>query len=58
MLGLRTAKTSSLTDYPNPNETLHERRFSPYTDNHGSVVAIGGKDFAVIASDTRLSGHG
>lgn len=30
-------------------------RFSPYTDNGGTVVAIAGKDFAVIASETRLS---
>jgi 20S proteasome subunit beta 6 len=35
-----------------------EHRFSPYVDNHGSVVAISGPDYAVIASDTRLSGHG
>nr|QBH72812.1 proteasome subunit beta type [Isotomurus palustris] len=32
-----------------------ERQFSPYTDNGGSIVAIGGQGFAVIASDTRLS---
>jgi 20S proteasome subunit beta 6 len=32
-----------------------EHRWSPYADNHGSVVAIAGDDFAVIASDTRLS---
>lgn len=30
-------------------------QFSPYTDNGGTVVAIAGKDYAVIASDTRLS---
>lgn len=29
--------------------------FSPYTDNGGSVVAIAGKDYAIIASETRLS---
>lgn len=29
--------------------------FSPYTDNGGTVVAIAGKDFAIIASETRLS---
>ena len=29
--------------------------FSPYADNGGSVVAIAGEDFAVLASDTRLS---
>lgn len=29
--------------------------FSPYTDNGGTVVAIAGKDYAIIASETRLS---
>ena len=28
-------------------------RFNPYTDNGGSVVAIAGQDFSVIACDTR-----
>merc|ERR1712059_140418 len=40
------------------NNGMTERRFSPYSDNGGSVVAIAGDDFVVIASDTRLSGHG
>lgn len=31
------------------------RDFSPYTDNGGTVVAIAGKDYAIIASETRLS---
>merc|ERR1711913_150199 len=44
-----------LSDY---NNGATERRFSPYSDNGGSVVAIAGEDFVVIASDTRLSGHG
>nr|CAD7580030.1 unnamed protein product [Timema californicum] len=29
--------------------------FSPYADNGGSIVAIAGEDYAIIASDTRLS---
>jgi 20S proteasome subunit beta 6 len=29
--------------------------FDPYTDNGGSIVAVGGEGFAVIASDTRLA---
>lgn len=29
--------------------------FSPYTDNGGTIVAIAGKDYAIIASETRLS---
>ena len=35
-----------------------QHRFSPYQENHGSVVAVAGEDYAVIASDTRLSGAG
>lgn len=29
--------------------------FSPYSDNGGSVVAVAGEDFVVVASDSRLS---
>ncbi|XP_070532514.1 proteasome subunit beta type-1-like [Ptychodera flava] len=32
-----------------------QRYFSPYAFNGGTVMAIAGEDFAVIASDTRLS---
>ena len=32
-----------------------QHHFSPYSNNGGTVVAIAGDDFAVIASDTRLS---
>ncbi|EDO34642.1 predicted protein [Nematostella vectensis] len=35
----------------NPKQTY----FSPYAFNGGTVLAISGEDFAVIASDTRLS---
>ena len=42
-----------LSDY---NNGATERRFSPYSDNGGSVVAIAGEDFCVIASDTRFGG--
>ena len=42
-----------LSDY---NNGATERRFSPYSDNGGSVVAIAGEDFCVIASDTRFDG--
>ncbi|XP_074654377.1 proteasome subunit beta type-1-B-like [Tubulanus polymorphus] len=32
-----------------------QHHFSPYTMNGGTVLAVAGEDFAVIASDTRLS---
>merc|ERR1712168_1444775 len=32
-----------------------QHRFSPYSFQGGTVVAISGDDFAMIASDTRLS---
>ncbi|WVF65370.1 hypothetical protein IAT40_000097 [Kwoniella sp. CBS 6097] len=32
-----------------------EHRFNPYSDNGGSILAIAGKDFSVIAGDTRQS---
>jgi len=32
-----------------------QHHFSPYQDNGGSIVAVAGNGFAVIASDTRLS---
>jgi len=54
-LGIEKIPTQGLSDY---NNGATERRFSPYSDNGGSTVAIAGPDFCVIASDTRLSGHG
>ncbi|PWA17147.1 hypothetical protein CCH79_00010535 [Gambusia affinis] len=32
-----------------------ENRFSPYAFNGGTVLAVAGEDFAIVASDTRLS---
>ncbi|KAJ1632176.1 nucleophile aminohydrolase [Pavlovales sp. CCMP2436] len=33
----------------------HQHQWSPYVMNSGTVMAICGKDFAVIAGDTRMS---
>ena len=49
---MRNSPTQGLSDY---NNGATERRFSPYSDNGGSVVAIAGEDFCVIASDTRFA---
>ncbi|RKO89514.1 nucleophile aminohydrolase [Blyttiomyces helicus] len=38
-----------------PVQTLMERRFSPYTENGGTTLAVAGEDFCVIAGDTRQS---
>lgn len=32
-----------------------QRQFNPYSDNGGTILAIAGKDFTVIAGDTRQS---
>ncbi|KAL0960454.1 hypothetical protein HGRIS_005497 [Hohenbuehelia grisea] len=32
-----------------------QRHFNPYTENGGTILAIAGKDFSVIAGDTRQS---
>lgn len=38
-----------------PHGVPRERRFSPYDFNGGTVAAVAGPDYAIIASDTRLS---
>ncbi|MDP2438326.1 MAG: proteasome subunit beta [archaeon] len=34
---------------------ISERRFDPYENNGGTCLAVHGKDFCVLASDTRMS---
>lgn len=36
-------------------EMPKEHHFNPYEMNGGSIVGVAGEDFAIIASDTRLS---
>nr|QBH72801.1 proteasome subunit beta type [Aphelinus abdominalis] len=43
----------SLPDYD--TQVPRGVQFSPYADNGGSVVALAGDDFSLIAADTRLS---
>jgi len=60
----KQATTGYSTQYPareirDPDSTEHaiiqRPEFSPYVNNGGTTVAVAGKDFAVIAADTRLS---
>ncbi|ELT91509.1 hypothetical protein CAPTEDRAFT_172055 [Capitella teleta] len=39
----------------NATATPKQAHFNPYSFNGGSIMAIAGDDFAVVASDTRLS---
>ncbi|KAK9421606.1 hypothetical protein SUNI508_05536 [Seiridium unicorne] len=47
----------SFSDTPVQDQVdgFREHRFNPYTDNGGSTLAVAGKDFAIMAGDTRLT---
>jgi len=38
-----------------PLEQVKQQRWSPYTSNGGTVLAVAGKDFCVIGGDSRMS---
>lgn len=44
-------RSESVSDTP----YSYQRRFDPYSDNGGTILAVSSRDFAVIASDTRQS---
>ena len=57
MLGVTPAPRQKIDDYTLGGGTT-EHRFNPYKDNGGTTAAIAGDDFAIIASDTRLTNGG
>lgn len=60
MLGISGPRRETIPEYG--ANTLGggpiERRWSPYNDNGGTTVAVAGRDYALIASDTRLTDGG
>ena len=39
-------------------DQCNKRGWSPYSWHGGSILAIAGEDFSIMASDTRLGQHG
>ncbi|UZJ56981.1 hypothetical protein CBS101457_006301 [Exobasidium rhododendri] len=46
---------SSMLSKSSTSNGITSHAFSPYTDNGGSIMAIAGSDFCVVAGDTRQS---
>lgn len=40
-----------------PKQGAKQHAWSPYTDNGGTTAAIAGKDYVILAGDTRLNGN-
>ena len=54
VVSLSSPLPPSMAAVPN-SHGVTSHSFNPYTDNGGSIMAIAGKDFCVVAGDTRQS---
>ena len=52
---LSVLTSASCAPHRRPVEQPKESRFSPYQNNGGTCLAIAGKDFCIVAADSRLS---
>ena len=57
---LKRNKADYTYDYYHQNEPTKEiehrgNQYNPYVNNEGTTMAIAGKDYVIVAADTRLS---